>query len=254
MEKILDKYSTAAVLFLTAAVTFVATPLIFGLGDFSTAIFVTAGITCTIMGCFIVLFSGNEPIDPRLVGLLPVQGCLNLCRIASDTGISGNAYFLPPRITGETRVMQLNPVSKYYSGTVSAKGSFTEEEPRGLVTIPTSDPLIQDLRKRNALVIPTRAEDLSILINETISDVYEFASYTTTTWDRNSVTITLHEYRFVEGCLFARSQSTHCCARYPCPVCSLCGTMIAECINKAVALEQCSASSSQDVTAVFSFN
>jgi hypothetical protein len=254
MEKILDKYSTAVVIFLTAAVTFVATPLIFGLGDFNTAVFVVAGITCTLMGCFIVMFSGNEPIDPRLVGLLPVQGCLNLCRIASDMGIPGNAYFLPPRITGEARVMQLNPISKYYTGIVSAKESFTEKEPHGIVTIPTSDPLIQDLRKRNALVVPKQVEDLSILIDETISEIYEFAPHTTTIWDSNTVTITLHEYRLIEGCLFARSESPHCCARYPCPVCSLCGTLIAECLNKAVALEQCSASSSQDVTAVFSFN
>ena len=93
MEKYLDKYSTTIVLLLIMTVMFIAIPLIRNFGDFFTGVFVIAGITCAILASFVIMFTGNEPIDPYLVGLLPVQGCLNLCRIASDTGITGNAYF-----------------------------------------------------------------------------------------------------------------------------------------------------------------
>lgn len=254
MKTILEKYSAAAVIFLIAAITFIATPLIFGMGDFTTSVFVIAGMACIILGSIAVILSRNESVDSRLAGLLPVQGCMNQCRLASDVGIHGNAYFLPPSVTGESRVMQLNPVSKYSTGKVSVKGSFTEEEPHGLVTIPTSYPLIQDLRKRNALVIPNHMEGLSVLINETISEEFEFAPSTTTTWDRGTITITLHEFLFIAGCLVSQSVSPHCCTRQPCPVCSLCGTMIAEGMNTVVALEQCSISSQKDITVVFSLH
>jgi len=68
---------------------------------------------CLVTGIFILTFSGGEPIDPRLVGILPAQDLINICRIASDLGISGDSCFLPPRLTGETRVMLFNPVSIY---------------------------------------------------------------------------------------------------------------------------------------------
>ena len=144
----LNKYSIAAVLFLIAAAVLVAISLITNLGEFVTAAFVISGMVCGMMGIFMLTFFSGEPIDPRLVGLLPVQGCINLCRIGHDLGITGNAYFLPPRVTGEARVMQFNPSSIYKGSDVSSKGSFPETEPEGLVTIPSCDPLIQDLRKR----------------------------------------------------------------------------------------------------------
>ena len=113
MTEILDKYFFTAVLLLTAAATFVTTPLIFSQGDFVTSLFVVSGLACAILGSFMVMFSGNEPLDPHLIGLLPVQVCLNLCRIASDSGINGNACFLPSRLTGDSRVLQFNPASEY---------------------------------------------------------------------------------------------------------------------------------------------
>jgi hypothetical protein len=254
MKKDLDKYSGTTVIFLTAAVMFVATPLIFGIGEFATAAFVVAGMACTIMGSFVVMFSGNESMDPLIVGLLPIQGCLNLCRISSDAGITGTAYFLPPRFSGKTRIMQFNPVSKYHGSSVSAGGSFTDREPHGLITFPTSSPLMEYLRKRNAVVIPDTVEELGILFNEAISDVFEFATKVTTTSTDGRVTVTLHNYHFIDGCIIAHSESPECCMRYPCPACSLCGTMLVECTNKVVSLESCRVTSSKDITAVFSFN
>jgi hypothetical protein len=273
--KVPNKYSLAAVLFLTAATLFIAFPLVIHFDDFITAALVVAGMTSTILGVFILVFSGNEPVDPHLIGLLPVQACMNLCRLTSTAGIHGNAYFIPPPVTGEARVMQFNPVTTHHwsvslcrksleNGTTwnvyslppqeTGKARVAAGAPHGLTMIPSSDPLVQDLRKRNALVIPGGWEELSTLLKETVVDVIEFAPRISVTWDPEAVTITLHDYRFIDGCRLAGSAFPGCCARYPCPTCSLCGSLVAEGLNKVVGLEKCMESSPGNVTAVFSFS
>jgi hypothetical protein len=205
-----------------------------------------------MMGIFLLTFSGSEPIDPLLVGHLPVQGCLNLCRISSDLGIQGKAYFLPPRITGLTRVMQFNPTLSYDGTPVSAKKSFPETSPAGLVTIPSCDPLIRQLLKRNKLIIPDNHENLTQLIRETTGEIFEFAPRISIRWNGNTVTITLHRYRFIAGCQHVLLESPDCCSRNPCPACSLCGVLLAAGTDRVVVLEQCSISASaRDVNLVF---
>ena len=246
--KLLNKYSVAAMLLMAAAAGLVVIALITSLGEFVSAAFVVSGMVCAMTGIFLLTFSGGEPIDPHFVGILPVQGCINLCRIASDLGINGNAYFLPPRLTGETRVMQFNPETSYTEGMVSAKGSFPETGQKGLVTVPSCDPLIQDLRQRNRLVIPTSEEQLTQLFRETAGEIFELAPKVSVRWDGSRVTITLHRYRFIDGCRLIAEGSRDCCTKNPCPACSLFGTLIAGGTDKVVTLEQCSVNaSSKDV-------
>jgi hypothetical protein len=251
--KLPDKYTTATILFMAAAAVLVAIALITDQGEFITAALVISGTICAMTGFFILTFSGGESVDLNLVGLLPAQGCINLCRIASDLGITGNAYFLPPHRTGEAWVRQFNPVSTYNGSKVSTKGSFPQTGPAGLVTIPSCDPLIQNLRKKNALVIPDKEEFLTHLLREIIEEVFEFSPRVSAIWHGSTVTITFHGYRLIDGCHVIAQASPHYCAMNPCSVCSLCGALIAEGTDKVVTLDQCSsASSSQDVTATFS--
>jgi hypothetical protein len=252
-QKLLNKYSIAAILLIAAAAVLVAIALNTNLGEFITAAFVISAMACGMTGIFVLTFSGGEPFDPRIVGLLPAQGCVNLCRIASDLDITGNAYFLPRRVTGETRVMQFNPTSTYKGSDVSVQGSFPKTGPQGLVTLPSCTPLIQELQKRNALVIPVNEEYLSQLLREIIGEIFEFAPRVSARWHGSTVTITFHRYRLVAGCQLMAQESPGCCTRNPCPACSLCGALIAEWTEKVIALEQCSISSSfRDVTMVFS--
>ncbi len=211
-------------------------------------------MVCAVTGIFTLTFSWNEPVDPRLIGILPVQGCINLCCTMHLLGISGNAYFIPPRVTGETRVMQFNPTSPYQGIEDGfTKGSFRERGPPGLVTTPLCDPLIQDLRKSNTLVVPDKQENLTRLIRETIEDVFMFTPLVSVQWNGSSVTITFHNYPSSNGCKVIAQCSPNCCPMNPCPMCSLCGTLIAEGLDKVVILKQCSiTSSSHDVTALFS--
>jgi len=252
-RKLLNKYSIAAILLIAAAAALIAIALDTSPTEFITAAYVISAMTCAVTGIFILTFSGGEPVDPRFVGILPAEGCINLCKIASDQGINGNAYFLPSRVTGAAQVMQFNPTSTYTGTNVSVKESFPKTGPAGLVTIPSCRPLIQDLQKRNALVIPENEEQITQLLRETIGEILELAPRVSVQWHGSTVTITFHRYRFIAGCQFIAQESPGCCTRNPCPACSLCGVLIAEGRDKVVTLDKCSfTSSSRDVTAVFS--
>ena len=249
---ILNKYSTAAILLFAVAAVFIDIALISNPGDITTAAFVISGMVCAMIGIFTLTFSAGEPVDPHLLGLLPAQGSINLCRIIHHLGMDGHAYFLPPRVTGETKVMQFNPTSTYDGEQGSEKGSFRQKGPAGLVTTPSCDLLIQDLRKRNNLVIPDNDENLTQLLRETIEDFYKFAPKLSARWNGSTVTITFHDYPSIDGCKIIAQGFPDCCSMSPCPMCSLCGALIAEGRDKIVALNECSmTSSSRDVTASF---
>jgi len=249
----LNKYSFAAILFMGLAAILIMTALVTSLGEFVTAAFAISGMVCAMTGIFILTFSGGEPFDTRLVGLLPAQGCINLCQIASDLGIRGKAHFLPGHITGKTQVMQFNPTSGYTGSQVSVKGSFPKTEPEGLVTSPSGNPLIQVLIKRNALFIPKNEQNLFQLLREVLEDIFEVAPRISIVRVGNRYTLTFHRYRLIEGCREIAQQSANCCTRHPCPVCSLCGVVIAEGTDQVVTLEQCSVSASnQDVVMICS--
>ena len=249
----LNKYSAAAFLFMGAAAVLIAIALFTSLTEFITAAFVISGMICAMTGIFVLTFSAGEPVDARIVGLLPVQGCLNLCHLASDLGITGNAHFLPPRLTGKERVMQYNAFEPYKNSNVSANESYPENRPKWHLTIPSCYPLIKNLIQKNSMVIPGREEDLSALISETLGEILEFAPRVSVSWHDSTVTITLQRYRFISGCQYIAKESPDCCIRSPCPACSLCGVLIAQGINKVTALDRCSVSpSNQDLTIVFS--
>ena len=249
----LNKYSLAAILLFGAATVYIAIPLIVNPGEITTSAFIIAGLICVMIGVFTLAFSAGEPVDPHLVGLLPAQGSLNFNLLTKHLGYRGNAHFLPPRVTREATVVQFNPTSTNEGMEGSAIRSFNKTGPSGLVTPPSCDLLIEDLKKNHALVIPDNKEELTSLIRETIEDFFKFAPGVSVQWEGSKVTITFHEYPYIDGCKVIAQKSPHCCAMSPCPSCSLCGVLIAEGLDKGVKLDRCSVSSSSDnVTAVFS--
>jgi hypothetical protein len=244
--KLLNKYSVAAILMIITAAGLIAIALISGQGEFVTASFVISGMVCALTGIFLITFSGGEPVDPRFVGILPVQGCMNLFRIAVQLGVKGNAYFLPPRLTGEIRVMQYNPSSTYSGGIIPAKEPFLDTSEREMVSTPTCDPLIQVLKKSQGLVLPGNKEQLTQVLRETAGEIFELSPRVSVRWNANTLSLTLQKYRFIEGCKVIAREAPGSCVHSPCPVCSLFGALIAEGMDKAVTLEQCSVSPSHD--------
>jgi hypothetical protein len=249
----LNKYSATGILLLALAAVFSSIAFIADLPDITKAAFVISSMVCGMTGIFALTFSSGEPVDPWLVGILPAQGSLSLSMITKHLGMKGNAYFLPPRVTGEIRVMQFNPTSSYNGIQGSAPGSFRKEGPPGIVTAPSCSLLIEELKKKHAQVIPDKEEELSVLLGETIEDLFKFAPRVSVRWGENRVTITFHNYPYSDGCKVLEKKSRDCCVMSPCPACSLCGALIAEGKERVVMLERCSVSpTSQDVSAVFS--
>ena len=248
-----NKYTTAAFLLVATAAVLVWIAVSTNPGEYIAAALVISGLICVITGIFSLTFSRGEPVDPYLLGILPAQGSITFCLLAHHLGIKGNAYFLPQCLTGEPRVMQFNPVSIFGGSEGYPKGSFRTSGPPGLVTTPFCDPLIQDLKKRHELVIPYDKDDLTLLLRETIEDVFKFAPWVSVKWDDSTVAITFHNYPAINGCGVVTQESPQCCAMSPCPVCSLCGALIAEGLEKVIALEQCSiVPASRNVVAIFS--
>jgi hypothetical protein len=105
---------------------------------------------------------------------------------------------------------------------------------------------------KNGLVIPHDEEQVTKLLRETITEVFEFAPRVSACWQGSKVTITLHRYRFIAGCQLIARESPGCCSRNPCVPCSLCGALLAEGTDKVVALDQCSlGASARDINLVF---
>ena len=247
------RYFMAGLLLLVTAAVLIGIALLTNRGDMTSAAVVISGMVCAVTGIFILTFSGGEPIDPRLVGILPAQDLITICRIAADLGINGNACFLPPRVCGESRVMLFNPVFTYDGRNVQPGDSFPLSGPAGLVTVPPCDPLVRELTSENALVKTDSREEITRLLREAISGTFEFAPDLSVRWQDDTVTVSIHGYRFTDGCRVIARESPQCCHLHPCAVCSLCGVLIAGSLDRVVSLDQCSLdASSPDVTAVFS--
>jgi hypothetical protein len=148
--------------------------------------------------------------------------------------------------------MLFNPVSRI-RGHVQPQESFPSSGPAGLVTIPSCDPLIKDLEKGTPLPVMGSREEVTRLLRETVSGIFEFTPDFTASWQEKTVTVTLHDYRFIDGCQLVARESPRCCSLHPCAACSLCGVLIARGLDTVVSLDQCSPDiSTNDVTAVFS--
>ena len=253
----LNKYSYAGIMLIGAAAVFIAIVLITAPGEFTSAALVLSGMVCAMTGIFVLTFSQDEPFNLLFVRLLPVQGCLNLCRIMSDLGVTGNAHFLPPRLTGETTIIQFNPTGVYNGIPQNLTGSFSTTNPTGIISLPSCNPLIRDLKKRNMIILPDTEENISQLLGEIFGAVYNLAPKVSihgngNSWEGNQISLRLHHYRLIEGCRVMAEESPGCCTKNPCPACSLCGSLIAEVSGKAVSLQECSIdTNSRDINAVF---
>lgn len=249
----IDEYTSTAVLLMLAAAAFIIIALVKNRGDSTTAAFVIAGMVLAMTGIFILTFFGAETVDPRLVRSLSLAGSRNVSRIMLHFDIRGEAYFLPARITGETRVLQFNPISTQRNGVVLMEGSSGETNRDGLMLIPSCDPLIRELRKKGALVIPNEEEGLTFLLRETIEDFFRLAPRVSVNWQSNFVSIRFHGHPSIDCCKEIAQESGHYCTMNPCPLCSLCGTLIAEGLDRVVIFNKCLIySSASDVTAIFS--
>jgi hypothetical protein len=243
----------AALVLILASVVLIAIAILTNSRDFTNATLVIAGLICLMTGIFFATISGSDPLDLRYMGLLPVQGCINLTRICADLGIQGNAIFIPKGRDGRLRTMQLLPVAEYHGEPLPQDSFVTGMDTAGLLVEPSCAPLIQILRQRDHLVIPSEMTELHRLVQELGVDVLDVAERVRSTHEDDVITIIMEDYRLISGCKALSLESPKCCIANPCPVCSLFATVFAEGTGKIIRIERCVPdTSSHKVNAVFS--
>lgn len=231
-----DYFLGGSVLVVTAAVLLVIT-VFSGRGDLTTATIVLAGTSCFIAGIFLLTLSKGEPLDTRMVSLLPVAGTINVSRMCADLGVGGDACFIPVNGT----VQEAIPVSDTIPAVLPENGSYlTGETGNGVMVTPAGLPLLTYLEKTHGLRLPAEPEAILAAVSEVCTDLLEIADAVETTAEGDAVIVDLQGYRLISGCEAIMKESPKCCTMHPCPVCSLIACMYAKGTNQPVTISRAS--------------
>jgi len=245
-------YRAAIVLIIMAGVL-IATAILTDRGDFTSAALVVAGLACLLTGIFFITLSGSDPLDLRYLSLLPVQGCINLAHTCADLGLQGNAHIIPGGRDGRTHPMQLVPVADYAGTPLLTDPFIIGPDMAGILTEPSCAPILRLLRELEHLAIPTDMTALHGLTREIGVDVLEVAERVRASHEEEIITVTMENYRLIDGCRAMLSESPKCCIASPCPVCSIFAAIYAEGSGKVIRVERCAPDVKKpNVTAVFS--
>ncbi len=245
-------YRAALVLIIMAGVL-VATAILANRSDFTSAALVVSGLVCLLTGIFFATLSGSDPLDLRYLSLLPVQNSINLSRVCADLGIQGNASIVPKGRDGRTRTMLFLPVADYNGAPLPMDSFVMEKDAAGLLMEPACAPLIQLLREKEQLSIPSDMVALHGLIRELGVEVLELADQVHSTQEGDILTVKMEEYRLISGCRAMTLESLRCCTANPCPICSLFATVFAEGTGNIIRIERCAPDPKKStVNAVFS--
>ena len=251
IPKLNPYYAGSAALVAAAAVQLVVAVLA-DRRDLTSAGLVISATVCLITGIFLAILSTSEPLDTRYVSRLPVQGCINLCRVAADLGIQGSGYFLPPGRDGRTRTHLFLPVASLEKIPQAGESFAFGPGSAGMLVEPSGASLYAEIRNRENMVIPSDIPAILSLLKETGEDVLEVSDKVTAEMSGDTVTVTMENFRLIEGCTAMQAESPRCCQMVPCPVCSVFGTILAEGQGTIVTLERCIPDAGKkSVTAVF---
>jgi hypothetical protein len=235
-------YLSSFILVITAAVLLLVVSFT-DRRDVTSATVVISAMILFLTGIFLFTFAKKESLDNHFTSLLSVQGQINICRIASDLSIMGNAWFIPVEKDGEEiRSMQFMPVSTYQGG-IPDGNSFVYGDPgTGILIPPAGEILMSDLRVRSVLVVPHSLEEILILIKKIGEELLEIAEPVKVQKSGDGISIILENYLLIDGCRKVAAESPACCTMNPCPICSLFGMVLAEGMNQPVMIERCRAS------------
>lgn len=248
----LNPYYRAALVLIVTAGILVSVAVLTDRYDLTNAALVLAALTCLITGIFLSLLSTSEPLDTRYVSLLSVQGCINLCRVAADMGITGQAHVIPAGKKGMDLPMQFIPFADYDGSALPAETFVDGNTTAGILVPPSGYPLLWEMKKANLPVIPADEALLPGLLNEVMTDVFGVADRVTVLHEGSAVSVTMEGFRLLNGCMVMTAESPACCTMNPCPVCSLAACILAEGTGLVVRAERCTPDERQKtVTAIF---
>lgn len=207
--------------------------------DITSAAVVISAMILFLTGIFLFTLVKKGSLDNRYTSLMQVQSQINICRIASDLGIRGNAWLLPAERVDQNSVIQFIPVTSYTGGLLEGNSFVAGSGGNGMLIPPAGAILMSDMKKKTALLIPDTIDEILILIRELSEDLLEVADTVQVQKTGNGISIVLNNYLLIEGCRAATSESPACCLMNPCPVCSLFGMIICEGTNTPIMIERC---------------
>lgn len=233
MKKIVTpRFLSCGLVLVIAAVVLILLSFVLHRSDISTAALVICGTACFVLGIFLFTLSGNEGTGKDVENLLSPQSTINVSRIIGDLGLLGRAHFLPSQGTKDT-VSLFIPVGPFEGAPKEEDTTFSLSPPRGMTLVSPGNGLLQILRKKAGWSPQDDPEHLRLSLKEVIEDTFAFSPLIETNWNGVTLTITLHDFRWIGACREVRKEATpSCCMTYPCPVCALIAGMASECLRK----------------------
>lgn len=231
-------YLSSFVLLITAGILLL-TIVITDRRDMTSSAVVIAATILFLTGIFLFTFVKKEAVDGTISTLIPVQNQINICRMAADLGVKGNAWFIPKELSGTGSTMQFLPVSTYRDGELKGTTYVSGEAGAGILIPPAGETLKAYLMKRSSMIIPDTVPDLSQLIKEIGEELLEISNGVEVRQAGDGISIHLDNYLLIQGCREIMKESPGCCQIHPCAICSLFGSVLAEGLRQPVMIEQC---------------
>jgi hypothetical protein len=249
-----DRFFSGSFLLILLGCIFIGIAILTDRRDLTTAAVILSATVLFLTGVLLFTFSKRESLDERFISMVPVQGLINLCRVAADLGIAGSACFLPGERTGQKVVMQLMPVTTYDGGDLSGDTFVSGTGGVGVLIPPSCLSLQEILIRDHHLIIPEERTGLDTLIMEIAVEVLEVADAVIVTWSEEGVNIRMDGYRLINGCRRVAQESSACCRMNPCPICSLFASCIVEGMNRPIQVDRCVPELKDDIVYIsFSF-
>ncbi|NLV27979.1 MAG: hypothetical protein GXY48_12585 [Methanomicrobiales archaeon] len=234
-----DKNLISTLILVIAAIILLLLAYMTKRNDLITAMVIVSAIILFLTAIFLYSFSTEDLLSSELLSLLHVQGTINLCRIATDLGIMGQAVFIPESYGMNDKTMQFLPVTEYKKGNLSGDSFVSGSAGTGLLMHPQGKPLKDYLTSHSSLKIPHDENEIFSLIKETGVEILELADKINVSKTGEGYTITFLNFQLFSGCQAIQNESPACCLINPCPICSLFGVILAEGLNKPITLEHC---------------
>jgi Ca2+/Na+ antiporter len=241
MTRWFDNYTRMGLILFGLAIVIMAMLLATNRGDLTSATLLLIAFTCFFTGLIIFSMRSEEGRDQKLAAYMAVPYTSTFSRILADLGVQGNAHFitgLDDRMFSDT-VMQFNPVTGAIPSRLPDNQCFyIRKDSPGILTVPSGSALLAMMERDKAITSPSSEPELFAALKEINEDLLEIADSAKVTRSGDEIIVELKNFGLIEGCIKIRDESPQNCITAPCPVCSLAGIMIAQCLGKTCVMRE----------------
>ncbi|MDD4126988.1 MAG: hypothetical protein PHV39_04805, partial [Methanomicrobium sp.] len=229
-------YPKVSVILIAASIILLLIALITDRSDFTTAILIVVALADFLTGIIIIVFAESKGISPLFSSMLYAPLATGKVSLFSELNVFGDAHIIPKALAGSDETLQFNPAGEFKGFEYHNSGfSLGNENTAGIFSKPSSDSLMITLKQDFNLAIPCgeiSPDTLSEIFKEILCETTAFCEDVSVNENDGEYIVKLKTYALIKGCRYVRDESPKCCTVSPCPVCSLIGSIIAECFEK----------------------